>query len=247
VQAPLARQSEQVEKFLWIEPVRDFLFTLDQISLAPPDGLESLIDTDHVGVTGYSYGGDISLAVSGARVDPEFYRSQCAQMLASVPEPLRWIYADFICLDYSKWDDFIATVGDEIINSDNGLWQPITDGRIRAVMPMAPTISWYFGERGLAFVDRPTLLIWGTRDFLSPYHLEAGYTFEHINIPDRFLISFIGKTHSMPFSEDSALRIKHFVTAFFGHYLQGQEDYSKYFSKEFVAQFDDLFWGVYSD
>ena len=41
--------------------VRDFLFSLDQVSTNPPDGLENLIDTNRVGVTGYSYGGDICL------------------------------------------------------------------------------------------------------------------------------------------------------------------------------------------
>jgi hypothetical protein len=48
-------------------------------------------------------------------------------------------------------------------------------------------------------------------------------------------------------SNESEARIKHFVTAFFGYYLQGREAYPKYFSEDFVSQFDDLFWGVYSD
>jgi predicted dienelactone hydrolase len=227
--------------------VRDFLFSLDQISTNAPEGLENVIDTDRVGVTGYSYGGDIALTISGARVDPEFYLSQCEQVSTLVPESFQWIYEDFYCEDARNWDTFVHFVGDEIASSDNGLWQPITDQRIRAVMPMAPTVSWYFGERGLAAVDRPTLLIWGTKDILSPYPLEAEYTFEHIIGPDRFLISFIGRTHMMPFSDDVALQLKHFTTAFFGYYLQGRVDYGEYFSEDFVTQFDDLAWGVYSD
>jgi predicted dienelactone hydrolase len=228
------------------ENVRDFLFTLDRISSEPPIELEGMMDTDTVGVTGYSYGGDISLTMSGARIDLEFYRSQCAQISVLVPEPMQWVYSDYYCLD-ANWENFVAYMGEDITSSNDGLWQPLTDERIRAVMPMAPTVSWYFGERGLAAVDRPTLLIWGTKDDTS-YLIEAGYTFEHLIIPDRYLISFIGYTHTMlPESEIGTARIRHFATAFFGYYLQGRTEYAEYFSEDFVSQFEDLFWGVYSD
>jgi len=136
--------------------VRDFLFSLDHIASTPPDGLENIIDTTRVGVTGYSYGGDIALTISGARVDPEFYLSQCGQVSSLVPATLQWIYNDFYCQDAKNWDAFVNFFGPEITQSDDGLWQPLTDDRIKAVMPMAPTVSWYFGERGLAAVDRPT-------------------------------------------------------------------------------------------
>ena len=67
--------SEPPEEFEVFQKVLDFLFSLDQISANSPDGLENLIEPSRVGLTGYSYGGDISLTVSGARVDPEFYLS----------------------------------------------------------------------------------------------------------------------------------------------------------------------------
>jgi hypothetical protein len=223
---------------------RDFLFSLEQISQNPPDGLKKVMDTDQVGVTGYSYGGDSTLAVSGARVDPEFYLSQCNNISSLVPEAVQWIYEEY-CRDARNWDEFVTFMGDEITRSDDGLWQPLTDERIRAVMPMAPTVSWFYGERGLASVDRPTFLIWGTKD--ENYATEAEYTFEHLIIPDRYLISFIGWDHSLAMSSYPALRIKHFATAFFGYYLQGRKDYTEYLSEEFVSQFDDLAWGAYSD
>jgi len=133
VKSPLSGQAEQLEEFLWIEPVRDFLLALDQIASNPPEALNGLIDSDHAGVTGYSYGGDISLAISGARLDPAFYLSQCEQMNQIVPESLQWVYTKWNCLDFRKWDEFIANAGEEITISDDGLWQQITDQRIRAV------------------------------------------------------------------------------------------------------------------
>lgn len=49
----------------------------------------------------------------------------------------------------------------------------------------------------------------------------------------------------MPWEPEPAKRMNHFATVFFGHYLQGKEEYRDYFSEDFVAQFDDLAWGVY--
>ena len=40
-------------------------------------------------------------------------------------------------------------------------------------------------------------------------------------------------------------RIDHFAVAFFGYYLQGRKDFARYFSEEFVTQYNDLAWGVY--
>ena len=77
--------------------------------------------------------------------------------------------------------------------------------------------------------------------------MEAGYTFDHLTIPDRYLISIIGGTHMLPFHDESASRLKHFATAFFGYYLQGHKEYAEYFSEDFVNQFEDLAWGVYSN
>ena len=104
-----------------------------------------------------------------------------------------------------------------------------------------------FGERGLAAVDRPTLIIAGTADDISHYDLEAVNIFEHLGTPDRYLISFVDQTHYMTSDPEQAKRINHFVTAFFGYHLQGRKDFAEYFSEEYVSQYDDLAWGVYAD
>jgi hypothetical protein len=36
----------------------------------------------------------------------------------------------------------------------------------------------------------------------------------------------------------------HFVAAFFSYHLWSREDLAYYFSEDFVAQHDDLAWGV---
>jgi predicted dienelactone hydrolase len=229
-----------------IDHPRDILFALDQIASNFPEGLEGVIDSDHVGVAGYSWGGFYSLAVSGVRIDPEFYLARCAEA-PSLEPPLNSIWLNYYCNLSSRWDEFAAHAGDTITTSDDGLWQPITDNRIRVVAPLAPDGAWLYGERGLAAVDRPTLIIVGTKDTISSYTMESVYIFEHLGTPDRYMISYIGEDHMMVFSPEPAARMKHFVTAFFGYYLQGNNDYAEYFSEDFIAQFDDLAWGTYSD
>ncbi len=224
----------------------DILFALDQIVSKPLDGLDGMIDIEHVGVMGYSFDGYTSLALSGARIDPEFYLTQCAEATTKNPATPEW-WIDYICNLKGGWDGFVDHAGSAITVSDDGLWQPMTDERILAVMPMAPEGAWLFGERGLAAVDRPTLIIGASADIDNIYELEAAYIFEHLGTPDRFLITFVDWDHGIISTNETLAQMKHFATAFFGYYLQGRDNYSKYFSKEFVTQRDYLAWGVYTD
>lgn len=224
---------------------RDLLFALDQLSANPPEGLEGIIDTDHTGVVGYSYGGFNTLAVSGSRVDPEFYLERCSD-IASIDPPLSDFYISYYCDLAARWEDFEAHDGSQISMSDDGLWQPMTDERILAVMPMGPEGAFLYGERGLAAADRPTMIIAGTEDDVTNYDLEATYIFEHLGTPDRILISFIDQGHFLVLDSEQAERINHFVTAFLGYQLKDREDFAEYFSEDYVAQYDDLAWGVYS-
>jgi predicted dienelactone hydrolase len=85
---------------LWvIDHPRDILFALDQIASSPLEGLEGVIDTDRVGVVGYSAEGVDAFAVSGVRVDPEFYLSRCKEAPAMEPAlPELWeLYIEITC------------------------------------------------------------------------------------------------------------------------------------------------------
>ena len=222
----------------------DILFTLDQIASHPLEGMADMIDTDHAGTIGYSFDGYTSLALSGARVNPEFYLAQCAEATTMNPTPPDW-WIDYICNMSVGWDEFVAHASPVITKSDDGLWQPMTDERILAVMPMAPEGAWLFGEQGLSAVNRPTLIIGASADDINIYDLEAAYVFEHLGTPDRAMISFVGENHMMIYKEEPILRMKHFATAFFGYYLQGRASYAKYFSEDFVLRRDNLAWGIF--
>jgi len=224
---------------LYQQPL-DILFTLEQVASNPPAELEGMIDAEHAGAIGYSFDGYNTLAMSGARLDPEFYLSQCPNFQAN-PRQF-WGTSENYCGPANDWEAFSAGAGPALTQSQDGMWQPMTDPRIRAVMPMAGEGWLLFGERGLAAVDRPTLIIAGTKDVLYP---ENALIFKHLGTPDKMMISFVGETHDMIFTSDQISRMAHFAVAFFGYYLQGRDDLAWYFSEEFVSQHPDLAWGVY--
>jgi predicted dienelactone hydrolase len=223
-----------------IDQPLDILFALDQVSSKPLEGLEDMIDAEHAGAIGYSFDGYNALAMSGARIDPAFYLAQCETPGATKKGPM----SAFSCEPAGHWAEFTAHAGRTITTSEDGLWQPLTDERIRAVMPMAGEGWWLFGERGLAAVDRPTLVIVATRDDLYP---ENALIFEHLGTSDKALISFVGRDHMMIYELKMKARLAHFAVAFFGYHLKGREDLAWYFSEDYVTQFDDLAWGVVRD
>ncbi len=109
---------------------------------------------------------------------------------------------------------------------------------------MAGDGAWLFGEKGLAEVSIPVLLIQANMD--SKYQIaESKFIFENLGTPQKEMITFLEKGHMMIYDSDSIAQMAHFAVAFFGYHLHGYEDYAKYFSKEFVDQYQDLFWGVY--
>lgn len=224
---------------------RDLVFALEQLAASPPESLAGLIDTDHTGVLGYSWDGYGALSVSGVRADPEYYLSNCASpALETMGYPAWW--NNYACTLAQDWESFATDAGPTLTIGDDGLWQPITDERIRAVAPMGPEGALFFGPRGLAAADRPALIIAATADTDNVYMQEAAYIFDHLGAADKTLISFVGRDHMMVLSDESFSRMRHFVTAFFGYHLQGRQEYADLYSRTFVEQFEDLAWGVYT-
>jgi predicted dienelactone hydrolase len=218
----------------------DILFALDQVAAHPPEGMEGMLAAEKTGFMGYSFDGYNALAVSGARVDPEYYRAQCQQPASDLP--VWWV--GYICTPARNWEAFVSHAGPELTGSEGGLWQAMTDDRIRAVMPMAPEGAWLFGERGLAAVEKPVLIIAATADTINLYEEEAGFIYENLGTPDKGVISFLDQTHYMIDDLQMVARMKHFAVAFFGYHLQGKSEYADYFSRQFVRGHAGLDWGI---
>ncbi len=231
--------------FWLVDAPLDMVFTLDQLASQPLEGLDGMIDASRTGAMGYSSDGYDALALSGARVDPQFYLEKCAAAASMDPLPPEW-WIEYICTLSQKWDAFAERAGESITASEDGLWQPITDDRILAVMPMGPEGAWLFGERGLAAVNRPVLIISATEDEYNFYDLDAVPIFEQLGKTDKGMISFIGQSHMMIFDDNPAADMKHFAAAFFGYHLQGITEYAHYFSEEYLAAHPRFAWGIYT-
>jgi predicted dienelactone hydrolase len=225
-----------------IDQPLDILFALDQVASNPPKELEGMIDAEHAGATGYSFDGTNALVLGGTRIDPEFYLAQCSTADATAEAILSTFPSRYQCPAGGEWLESAAQAHEAITDSEDGLWQPITDARIRAVMPLAGEGWLLFGDRGLAAVNRPTLILVATQDEL---YAEIALIYELLGTPDKALISFVGPGHMMIYDPEMVARMAHFAVAFFGYHLQGHEDLAWYFSEDFVAQHDDLAWGVY--
>lgn len=221
----------------------DILFALRQVAASSIPDLNGVVNAAQAGAMGYSFDGYDALALSGTRVDPEYYLAKCADANSMQLLPPEW-WIDYICKMSENWKDFETQAVPWMTDSADGLWQPMTDERIKAVMPMAPEGAWLFGERGLAAANRPTLIIGAEQDDINIYDLEAAFIYDHAGSSEKSMITFLGKGHMMVGEAEVIGRLSHFAAAFFGYHLQGKEEYAQYFSEEFVRQHEDLSWGV---
>ena len=233
-----------------IDYPQELLAALDYVSSDAPAELKGMLETTRVGVFGYSFDGYNSLALSGARFDPQKHREKCAQLLEHPetisPPPISW-WMGYMCPDDLEYTRIVGDAGKRLSVEADGLWQPMTDERIKAAAPMAPDGAFWFGERGLGVVTMPILLIGGTQDSMSPYQVEAASIYEMIGSQEKTLISFIGQGHMMIFNAKEKAQITHFVVAFFKHQLEGSEVDAYYYSAEFVNRQPGLFWGPYTE
>lgn len=219
----------------------DLVLALDYVAANPPRMLQGMFDADHVGAVGYSFDGYNALVLGGARVNPQYYLAQCPEP-DDITRGMITSLSSFDCGPAARWNQFVASAGPTITESVDGLWQPITDERILAVMPLACEGWWLFGDEGLAAFDRPALMMVATEDEL---YQENVLIFARLGAADKTLISFLGETHMMFLDSDAVAKMAHFAVAFFAFHLKGQTDLAVYYSHDFVVKDSKLVWGPY--
>ena len=122
----------------------------DQISAA--DGsLAGVVNTNQVGVTGYSAGGFTALLAGGARIHPQTKVDWCA----SEETQASWI-APLLCGDLGErenvWFDLLGWS-----ESDRGLWPPVGDPRVDTIVSLDGGAH-DFGPEGISTIRVPALL-----------------------------------------------------------------------------------------
>ena len=208
----------------------DQMVALDTLEALDSHPLTGLADTSHTGAIGYSFGSWNALMLAGARIDPEHYLSTCAAR----PEGWSDYWWQYVCGDPQLWDRIAARAVEVGIATPEGLWAPMGDERIKAVMPMGPEGFDLIGPEGLAAVTVPALFIAAQDDQYNTYFPATTSLFEYY--PNAELITFMGADHMMPFDPDVRIQMGRFAVAFFGYHLAGREDFAPYLTKEFVEQ-----------
>jgi predicted dienelactone hydrolase len=217
----------------------DVLLVLDELAALnedPASDWYGLLNTDQAGVVGFGSGAVTTTALSGARIDPEAARG----WVEWIGPLITYLFSDW------NWDTF-ANYHDRVgMTEADGLWNAVTDPRIRAVISYMPCATGLFGARGMAEATVPTLMIGGTLDAVCDYELETVVDRERMAGADVELLSLIGAGHQQPYGvgAHSPDHILPFVRAFFGTHLQGQPEYAAYLSEDFARTLDGVAWGV---
>jgi predicted dienelactone hydrolase len=238
------RHSTDLSPNSFVDRPLDVLFTLNSLAALDEGELVGMIDTDRVGVTGWSSGGYSAMVAAGARLNPRAIQA----LLASPFNPgdvtdIRYAFPDW------NWDAF-AEYGARFLSLDgDNLWPAITDDRIRAVLPIAEADAPLFGEAGIAAISKPVFIVAGTADQYNPYPVNVVPAFEDMGAMDHYLLTLIGESHFFPIDPHMQPTLVHFAVAYFGYYLQDKVEYASYLSAEYVSSLtnsDKLVWGVYS-
>jgi predicted dienelactone hydrolase len=207
----------------------DVLFLLNYLADLKDDPLVGIIDTDNVGVTGVSFGGYTSVAVSGAQVNPQHFTDWCAT------KPTGENFD--ACTLQSVWDKLLAYHKQFDKPATGSTWAAKTDKRIHAVLSIIPCFGQLYDEEGLSAVAIPALLIGGTSDTICPFDLDVAYYYKNLGTADHYLVTEDKYDHFGTFSRADV--IQHYASAFFGLYLQGKTDYAEYLTPDSAKAFRD--------
>ncbi|MBN1964978.1 MAG: hypothetical protein JW910_10040 [Anaerolineae bacterium] len=219
----------------------DMLFVLDQLAGETETTLAGTINPEQTGVMGISFGGYTTLVNAGARVDPDYFLEWAddARLVSSNASDT-YLFRTVV----ARWDEVAAYRAQFDVLQEHQPWPSISDERIRAALAIVPGPGQLLGEHGLESITVPTLLLAGTLDEFAAYEQEIVPMYAQLNPENRYLISFVGYGHHPENTPDGAAYYRHFSTAFFGYFLQGQEDYADYLTEAYVDDFEDLVWGV---
>lgn len=170
------RYKEVIEPEEFINRPRDITNLLDQVTqLNQTDSrFKKRLNLKAVGVYGHSLGGYTALAVAGAPLDPPYLKQVCAN---APQEPIPDLSFSFQCRA-----------------QDLGPRVQLRDPRVKAVIATSPPSRVIFGEKGLASVAVPSLMMAASDDTVAPAVLEQVKPFALLPAPT-YLMTLVGATH----------------------------------------------------
>jgi predicted dienelactone hydrolase len=131
-----------------------------------------LIDLEHIGVTGHSFGGWTALSAAGARLDFDHLTEWCVDHESS----------ENVCF-VRQLEQNIATERG-LVAAPAGTWEATSDARIKAVVALAP---WNAPSLNFDEITAPTLIIVGTGDAVTIPERDAYTVYANITAPKALL------------------------------------------------------------
>lgn len=125
-------------------------------TLNASDGiLAGMVNADTTAIMGHSYGGWTSLLAGGALLNTANWSAWCSEL----PERATW----FDCMTLAYKDQMATLIG--LDKAPDGLWIPMNDSRVDAIIDMSNNAAWMFGEEGLGAIMLPIMSMMGTSEF----------------------------------------------------------------------------------
>ena len=211
----------------------DDLFVLNEMAklgMQQDSFLNNLVDADNTALIGYSMGGYGAVNVAGGGYSP-----QAAQLFGTMAGGSKALLK--------------RTMG-------NAEFEASIDSRIKVIVAFAPwgMQRGVWNAEGLAGIKIPSLFVAGSKDDISGYENGTKAIYEGAVNSERYLLTYIDARHNTApnpapaeslqpgLSIDEYLRYgdsvwdmrrinninQHFVTAFLGFYLKGNQDYKAY-------------------
>ncbi len=159
----------------FIDRPKDISFLLDELAQlnTQPGKFQGKFNTQKVSVIGHSLGGYTALAIVGGEVNIQQLRRFCNNLsVASAPGD--WLKCAAASLSEKKLQ--------------------LQDSRVKSAIALNPMVGKIFGEKGLAKINQPVLILTGTSDALTPALTHQIQPFNKLG-GEKYLLTAIGGTH----------------------------------------------------
>ncbi|AFZ02409.1 alpha/beta hydrolase [Calothrix sp. PCC 6303] len=215
----------------------DVKFLLDNLESDPT--LARKINFQQIGAAGHSYGGYTTLTLAGATIDFEQVRKVCNPNKLLNPSA------------------FLQCRADELQSKNN--LPNIQDPRIKAIIVLNPLSSVILGQKGLAQIKVPVMILGGSQDIITPAVAEQIRPYTWLETTSKYLTMIENGTHfsvsekvnsseqvvpvpSTLIGPNPAIAqtyVKALSVAFFQTHLANQSEYKMYLSPgygKFISQ-----------
>ena len=220
----------------YIERPRDISFLLDRLSVVNEQEFNSLLDTNNVGIFGYSIGGTTALSLTGAKLDFERLQEHCDRTL-----DLTNISILYQCraleIEPQTYD--------------------LEDSRIKAAYLFVPFGNSLFDPETVNDIDTPMLWQVVDKDFLTSLVSEQIPLYQNLGSSDRYLAvtenlphstAILSKERSLQQQDQSRIGRKYqniISLVFFDRHLKSQPNYSSYLSQNYLQTIAEAQYRLY--